>query len=55
MGFVKKWVDWISLSISSVEFSVVVNDGLVRLEKPRHGLKQGGPLSPICLSYVPRT
>lgn len=39
MGFTQKWVEWLVLCISSADFSVVVNDNLMKLEKPGHGLR----------------
>lgn len=46
MGFASKSVDWIFLCVSSVKFSIVVNDGLLDLDKLGCGLMQGDPLSP---------
>lgn len=45
MGFLTMWVDWIMQFISSVRYSMVMNDLVGDSFTLIRGLKQGDPLS----------
>jgi hypothetical protein len=46
-GFGEKWCSWIKHCISSVRFSVMVNDSPNGFFSSSRGLRQGDPLSPL--------
>lgn len=47
MGFDRKWVMWIISCISSVTYSILLNDRQHGFIKPERGIRQGDPLSPF--------
>ena len=51
-GFGAKWCLWISLCISSVRFSVLVNGSLKGFFDSFQGFRKGDPLSPLLFVFV---
>lgn len=46
MGFDRKWISWMLLCVTTVEYKVCMNGTLVGPIAPGRGLRQGDPLSP---------
>lgn len=46
MGFDQQWINWMLLSVTTVEYNVCVNGSLVGPVSLSRGLRQGDPLSP---------
>jgi hypothetical protein len=51
-GFGRKWFSWIAHCISSVRFSVLVNNTPTGFFNSSHGPRQGGPLSPLLFVFL---
>ena len=47
MGFEVKWCKWICTCISTVQFSVLINESPADFFGSSRGLRQGDPLSPM--------
>ena len=58
IGFHSKWISWIKECVTTVSYSVIVNDEVCGFFKPTRGIRQGDPLSPylflICMEVLTR-
>ena len=51
-GFSEKWRKWIRYCISTVKFSILINDSPSNFFGSSRGLRQGDPLSPLLFDIV---
>ena len=52
LGFSRRWIDWISLMLSSASTKVILNGSPSRRICHARGLRQGDPLSPLLFVIV---
>ena len=52
LGFAQRWVNLIMMCVFTTTFSIIVNGQPMGQIFPSRGIRQGNPISPICLSSM---